>query len=539
MEPSSAPLPASKVRRDIGLISLTMTGLGGIIGSGWLFGAWHTAQLAGPGAVWAWVIGAAFISIVATVFCELGAMFSETGGMVRYGYYSHGSLVGFVAGWANWISIASAVPVEAEASAQYVASWPYPWAHALYNGHELSPTGLGLAAVLVVIYFLLNYWGVQLYAKTNAGITAFKLVIPALTGITLIIAGFHRSNFAVGLHPGHAAMNLPAIFGAVTTSGIVFAFNGFQSPINLAGEARNPQRNVPLAVFSAIAIATVVYILLQVAFVGATPPGDLKQGWSAVNFSSPFAQLALALNLNWLALLLYADAFVSPSGTGMTYTATTARMVYAMEKSGSLPKIFGHIHTASGIPRPAMWLNLCVSFLFLFFLRGWGSLAAVISVATIISYQIGPICVGALRRVAPEMQRPLRTPVIQVFAPVAFTLCTLLLYWARWPLTGEVIALVIVAAPIYAWAEWRHGWKDFGRHLKGAWWLIAYLPCMALVSACGSHEFGGAGLLPYGADLGVVALMGLGFYLWGERSGWRTPAIDLHEQGADDDTELY
>ena len=132
-----------------------------------------------------------------------------------------------------------------------------------------------------------------------------------------------------------------------------------------------------------------------------------------MNFSSPFAQLALALNLNWLALLLYADAFVSPSGTGMTYTATTARMVYAMEKSGSLPKIFGHIHTASGIPRPAMWLNLCVSFLFLFFLRGWGSLAAVISVATIISYQIGPICVGALRRVAPEMKRPLRTPVIR------------------------------------------------------------------------------------------------------------------------------
>ena len=82
----------------------------------------------------------------------------------------------------------------------------------------------------------------------------------------------------MGLHPGHAALNFPAIFGAVTTSGIVFAFNGFQSPINLAGEAKNPQRNVPLAVFSAIAIATVVYILLQVAFVGATPPSDPDPG---------------------------------------------------------------------------------------------------------------------------------------------------------------------------------------------------------------------------------------------------------------------
>ena len=534
-------MPPSKVRREIGLIPLTMTGLGGIIGSGWLFGAWRTAQLAGPGAVWAWVIGAAFIAIIATVFCELGAMFSETGGMVRYGYYSHGSLVGFVAGWANWIAIASAVPVEAEASAQYVASWPYAWAHALYNAptHSLTPPGLALAAVLVVIYFLLNYWGVQLYAKTNTGITAFKLVIPAMTGIALIVAGFHRENFAVGLHPGKAALDLPAIFGAVTTSGIVFSFNGFQGPINMAGEAKNPTKNVPLAVLGSIAIATVVYIILQVAFVGATPRATLAQGWSGVNFSSPFAQLALALNLNWLALLLYADAFVSPSGTGMTYTATTARMIYAMEKSGSLPRVFGRIHEGSGIPRPAMWLNLVVSFLFLFFLRGWGSLAAVISVATIISYQIGPIAVGALRRTAPDFKRPLRTPVLPVFAPVAFTLCTLLLYWARWPLTAEVIGLIVVALPIYIWAEQRHGWKDFRAHLKGAWWLIAYLPAMALVSYIGSHEFGGIGVLPYGVDLAVVAILGFSFYVWGERSGWRTPAIALHERGADDDSELF
>ena len=532
-------MPEPTVRRDIGLIALTMTGLGSIIGSGWLFGAWRTAQLAGAGAVWAWLLGAVIIAIIATVFVELGAMFSETGGMVRYGYYSHGTLVGFIAGWSNWIAVISVVPVEAEASIQYMASWPFAWTHGLYNGHELSTLGLLLAAVLVVGYFLLNYWGVKLYAKTNAGITAFKLVIPAVTGVALIAAGFHTANFSVGLHPGREAINVSAILAATATSGIVFSFNGFQSPINLAGEARNPARNVPLAVFGALAMATVVYVLLQVAFVGATPQDLLQKGWAAVNFSSPFAQLALALNLGWLAFLLYADAFVSPSGTGATYTATTARMIYAMEKSGSLPKVFGHIHAATGIPRPAMWLNLMVAFLFLFFFRGWGPLAAVISVATIVAYQIGPIAVGSLRRTAPDLERPLRTPILPVFAPVAFILCTLLLYWARWPLTGEVILLILVAAPIYIWAEWKHGWKDFGQHLKGAWWLIGYLPTMALVSAVGSHQFGGAGLIPYGWDLGLVALIGYGFYVWGERSGWRTPAIELHKQGADDGAELY
>ena len=176
-----------------------------------------------------------------------------------------------------------------------------------------------------------------------------------------------------------------------------------------------------------------MYLLLQVAFLGSVAPEHLSEGWAALEYSSPFAQLALALNLNWLALLLYADAFVSPSGTGTTYTATTARMIYAMERSGSLPAIFGRVHPRFGIPRPAMWFNLLVSFTFLFFFRGWGKLAEVISVATIITYLIVPVSVAVLRRTAPEVPRPLRMPGLQFLAPSAFVLATLMLYWARWP----------------------------------------------------------------------------------------------------------
>ena len=124
------PAP-SAIRRDVGAFALMLTGLGSIIGSGWLFGAWHAAQLAGPGAFWAWLIGAAIITSIALTYSELGAMFPESGGMVRYGHYSHGSLVGFIAAWSNWIAIVSVVPVEAEASVQYMASWPWAWAQNL------------------------------------------------------------------------------------------------------------------------------------------------------------------------------------------------------------------------------------------------------------------------------------------------------------------------------------------------------------------------------------------------------------------------
>src|SRR3984885_12649882 len=144
----------SAIRRDVGAIALMFTGLGSIIGSGWLFGA------------------------------------------ARYGHYSHGTLVGFVAGWAAWIAIVSVIPVEAEASVQYMSSWPWDWAHSLYvhaaNGQGvLTIPGLLISAVLVVIYFLVNFWSVKVFANTNSAITFFKLIVPAATAVALMCTSLH------------------------------------------------------------------------------------------------------------------------------------------------------------------------------------------------------------------------------------------------------------------------------------------------------------------------------------------------------------
>lgn len=528
----------SAIHRNVGAWALMFTGLGSIIGSGWLFGAWRAAQLAGPGAIWAWVIGAVVILFIAVTYAELGAMFPESGGMVRYGQYSHGTLVGFIAAWANWIAIASVIPVEAEASVQYMASWPWAWAQALYHhaaggAGTLSPTGLGIAAVLVVGYFLLNYWSVNLFARTNAWITVYKLVVPTLTAIALMATSFHPGNFHIGAHGGAHAFNFSAILTAVAISGIVFSFNGFQSPVNLAGEAKNPGRNVPFGIIGSIVLATIVYLLLQVAFIGAMEPADLaKGGWYALDFSSPFAQLALALNLNWLALLLYSDAFISPSGTGATYTATTARMVYGMQRNGTLPKVFGRVHPRFGIPRPAMWLNLGVAFIFMFFFRGWATLAEVISVATIISYLTGPVSVSVLRRTAPALHRPLRIPLLPIIAGLAFVFATELLYWARWPRTGEIILLMVVALPIWFWYAVQRGGADLLKQVRGALWLILYLPAIAALSWAGSAKFGGHGYLPYGWDLVIVALVAVAFFVFGLVCGWRTPEVAAIEMEA-------
>ncbi|MEV7781895.1 APC family permease [Kitasatospora sp. NPDC088351] len=536
----SAPAPRTAshthYRRSLGTISLTAVGLGSIIGSGWLFGAERAARLAGPASIVAWVIGAAVALTIALTYSELGSMFPKAGGMVRYGQYSHGSLAGYLAAWANWIAIVSVIPGEATASVQYMSSWHFGWAQGLFNGQELTVSGVAVAGVLLVGYFALNWFAITLFAKTNTAITVFKVVVPTLTASALLLAHFDTSHFQD--HGGFAPNGWSAVFTAVAVSGIVWAFNGFQSPLNLAGEARNPGKSLPMAVIGSILIALVIYVVLQIAFLGAVPTADLSQGWGGLAYTSPLADLSIAWGLNWLALLLYADAFVSPSGTGMIYAATTSRMIHGVQENGHLPAVFGRVDPKTGIPRPALLLNLLIAFLFLAVFRGWGSLAEIVSVATVISYITGPVAVMALRRLAPELPRPVRLRAMPVIAPTAMVFGSLVLYWARWPLTGKVILLMAAGLPIWAWYELRKPWAELKPHLKAGVWMIAYLFVMAGVSWAGSADFGGHGYLPEGWDLLIVAVLALAFYRWGLRSAWQNPSLDAvkHELTAEGGT---
>lgn len=507
-------------QRSITPLALMFTCLGSIIGSGWLFGAYNTAKIAGPAAVFAWVIGMVMMLAIALTYTELGAMYPESGGMGRYAQYSHGPFAGLMASWANWLSMLVIAPIEAVASVQYMAGWSFPWARGLVEDGRLTSSGLGAATLFLLGYTLLNFWTVALFAKSNAAITIFKLVVPLLTALCLIVLGFHSENFTSAASGGFAPYGWAAVFTGVATSGIVFSFNGFQSPINLAGEAQRPERSVPFAVIGGLLLAGVIYILLQIGLIGAVSPTSLQEGgWAGLRFESPFAELAVALGLNWLALSLYADAVISPSGTGITYAATSARALEALSRSGYLPAWLGRLHPTLGVPRNALAFNLGLSLLALYLFPNWEALAAVVSVTCVVGFLTGPVSVVALRRTAPQARRPLVLPGLQVLAPLAFVFASLLVYWSRWPLNGQIMLLVLLGLPIYLVVQARRGWQDTAQHLRSGAWLLVYLLAMTLVSYLGSPAFGGRGVFPYGADMLVVGVLALAFYAWGVRSG--------------------
>lgn len=507
--------PTPKLHRSITPVALMFTGLSSIIGSGWLFGAYNTAKLAGPAALVAWLIGMVMMLVIALTYIELGTMFPESGAMGRYTQYSHGSFAGFIASWTNWLSMVGIPAIEAVASVQYMATWSFPWTQSLVMGGHLTGVGLATASALLVFYMMLNFWTVGMFAKSNTAITTFKLIVPLLAGIMLLFKGFHPENFTALTSGGFAPFGWAAVFTSVATSGIVFSFNGFQSPINLAGEATNPKRSVPFAVIGSLLLSGAIYVLLQVAFIGAIDPATLAQhGWKGLVFKSPFAELATALGMGWLAVTLYADAVISPSGTGITYVATSSRALQALSRSGYLPGFLDKVHPVFGVPRAAMIANLIMSLAALYLFPNWEGLAAVISITCVIGFLTGPISAATLRRTAPHLPRPLSISGMNIIAPLAFIFGSLLVYWSNWPLNGQIMMVILLAMPIYLISQARQGWKDTAQQLRTGAWLLVYLLCMTALSYLGGKPFGGLGVIPYGWDMLAVALLALAFYRW-------------------------
>ncbi|GLZ55236.1 APC family permease [Actinomycetospora sp. NBRC 106378] len=495
------------LRKDLGFWSLLAAGLGSVIGSGWLFSSLYAAQDAGPAAMLAWVIGGALMLCVALVFAELGMAKPESGGLVRYPMYSHGGLAAGVVGWANWISYVGNPPTEAAGVVQYAAAY----LPGVYEGDRLTVPGIALAVVLMAGFVALNWFGVRLFARSNTIITAIKILIPTTTVVLLVASGFDSSNLTD--HGGFAPYGWSAALGSIATAGMVFAYTGFRNVVELSGEARDPRRTVPRALIITILVTIVLYLGLQLAFLGAVPGSALLGGWHGVNFDSPFADLAMVLGLSWLSWTLIADSMLSPSGSGIVFTAANARNVFGLAKNGFFPSWLTGLN-ARGVPARALAVNFVIGLAYLLPLPSWHSIISVTGSIAAFTFQIGSVSLIAFRR-SGLTRRDTRLRGMTVVAPVAFVVSSLVIFWVAWPKLRIAMAITVIGVVVYV-VVWLRSGRPAGQ-LSGGWWLVVYLAGITVLSALGS--FDGAGLLPAPWDSVVVAVFALVIYSWGVRSG--------------------
>jgi amino acid transporter len=518
-EQAPARRPVS-LKREIGIISMLWASVGSIIGSGWLFGAQKGLLAAGPAALISWGIGGVAILVLALVHAELGAMYPVSGGSARFPHYAFGGAAGASFGWFSWLQAATVAPIEVSAMINYATH--YSFAHGWLNKDEtLTSSGLVVAIVLMALVSSVNFLGIRALALTNSTATWWKVGVPL--GTILVVAlfssgGLHPSNFTAA--DGFAPTGAKGILAAVSTSGIIFSYLGFEQADQLAGESRNPKRDIPFAVIGSIIIGIVIYVALQLVFLLALPPSSIGPTWAHVGnglysaFTGPWAQLASLVSLGWLAAVLYADAIISPAGTGLIYTAASSRVSYGLSRNGYVPQAFERLSSRS-VP----WVGVITAFVvgcicFLPF-PSWQSLVGLITSASVLMYAGAPLSLGVFRRRLPDAERPYRMPAAHILSPLAFIISGLIILWSGWTTDWKLGIAILLGYVILAVSRvFRLNSHEPVLQWRAAQWLPVYLVGLGLIVYLSPYGPLTDPVLPLWWDMAVTAAFSLVIYYW-------------------------
>jgi amino acid transporter len=507
------------LKREMGLIGATWASETSIIGSGWLFGALGAAAAAGSAAILGWIIAGIIIIVLALVHAELGGMYPVSGGTARFPHFAFGSGAGISFGFFSYLQAVTVAPIECFAVMQYSQYY----FHSIYDPvtKNVTTTGFVLTIALMAVFTAINFLAMRLFSKVNAGITWWKVAIPVLT-IIILLFKFHPSNFSATSTTANGGFfhdGFKALFAAIPAAGIVFAYLGFEQADQLAGEIKNPQRNLPRAIIIATVIGITIYTLLQVVFIGAMPPSLLTHGFAGIPATNqisigPFAGLAGAVGLGVWATFLRIDAFVSPFGTGLIYQTSTSRVGYGLARNRYFPQIFQKTD-ARGIP----WVSLIFAFIFglLFLLPfpSWHSLVSLVTLASLLMYAGAPLSLGAFRRQVPDADRPYRLPAGTVLAPAAFCAANLLIYWGGFETVWK-LGICIVIGYVLIGVSMAFDPQRPPLDWKSSQWLPVYLIGIGIISWQGQFGPNNTFRIPFWWDLLIVIAFSLVIYFWAQ-----------------------
>lgn len=490
--------PPDTLRRSLGLRSLTLAVVTSTIGSGWLFAPLYAARFAGPASLLAWLAGGVMAFGLALVFAELGSLVPSSGALAQIPLLSHGRWAGFIGGWCAWIAYLTLPTIEVLAMVQYLASSLPSLTADGGQGQVLSSAGLGVAVVLLVMMAWINLAGVSWLARWIDGLTSWKLVVPLLVSLSLMLTAGHWSNLS--LHDANQGAELAGVVSAIGGGGILFSLLGFRTAMDLAGEARNPQRNVPLAMGLGLGVSLAIYLVLQLSFLVAVPPQALSQGWALLQLSNhggPLVAIAMGLGLGWVATLLLSDAVISPGATAMTYMGVSARVAWMMGRLGLLPEALARLNHQA-VPAVALLWSLAIGVVMLLGGPSWQRVVSFLTATLVIALAVGPVSLMALRHQLPRAPRAFRLPMAELLCPLTFVAASWAMQWCGRNALEGAVTLVVVPALLFGLLQSQR--KHALHAACGSWWFV-YLGGLLLIA-----ELSGAqGALP-GGDAGQLLI---------------------------------
>lgn len=524
---------APRMKRSVGFFGLTFVSLGSIIGSGWLLGALSAAETAGGGgSLVSWVLAAIMLIVLALIHADLGAAYPVSGGTARYPHYAFGGFAGFTAGWTTYLQAVAIAPLEVEASLGYVNSvGSIKENFALVNvDGTLTFRGIIIGVLAMLLFMFINLGGAKLMSDSNTGIVIWKIAVPLLTVVVLLILTFHPGNFT---HGGFAPFGFKGIFAALPV-GVVFALQGFEQATQMAGEAKNPKKDVSRAIITAMIIGAVLYILLEIAFVGGLNPAKIGNWQSPIGSGDygPYYTLAITAGVGWLAVILIIDAVISPGGTGLIYVGTTARISYAL----GLPKSLSRL-SIRGVPVWSIVVATVFGMIALAPAPSWQQLVSLITGATAIMYAFAPVSLGALMKGDVRREHPYRLPYPKVLLPVGFAFANLIIYWGKWQATWQLAIGLLIGQLIFVIAALVNANAvDVPRaRWKSALWIWPWFLGLCVLGKLGNFGTDGKGatfwnhplhVIPNEIDALVVIAWSIVIYYWAVRMVQSTELIE-------------
>jgi amino acid transporter len=528
------------LQRSVGFYGLMFVSLGSIIGSGWLLGALSAAEVAGPASILSWILAAGLLSLLALSYAELGATYPVAGGAARFSYYSHGPIAGFMAGWAAWLQAVFIAPIEVLAAITYVNS--VSWVNEHFNmiqrvGDQplLNGNGLVVALILMVLFTAMNLAGAKFLSESNLIVVIWKTAVPVVAVAVVAMLQFKPENFHAG--GGFMPFGVHGVFAALT-GGVVFALQGFEQAVQLAGEARDPKRDLSRAILTAMAIGAVLYAALQLVMIGGLDPANLVGGWKKPLGTDPSAYgawytLALVLGAGWLAKALIIDAVISPAGTGVVYLGTTARLSYALGEEREMPAALAST-SKKGVPVVSILVAAVIGTLALGPFKSWNALVNVVTSATAIMYAFAPLSLASLHKVDGARPRSYRTPAPGFVLPAAFCAANLIIYWGGFATTWKLVCAMAIGLILFAIGAVVRK-TDAGKTLRNAYWIGPWLAGHLVVGYLGRYGDGATNLLPGWIDILVVIAFSLAIFYWAIRLALppdraaAAVATDLHQ----------
>jgi APA family basic amino acid/polyamine antiporter len=429
------------LKRGLGWPSLTLLGIGGVIGAGiFVLTGQQAAVNAGPAIVISFIIAGIVCAFVSLCYAELASMIPVSGSAYTYTYATLGEFIAWLIAWDLILEYGLAAATVSAGWAGYFkrmmegfgVHMPDAWTTAPFaatGGFNVEPTGaiLNLPAMAVILLMA---------AFLIAGITQSKIVNNLIVGLKTTIVLAVIAFGAMHIHPENWVPFIPdpipptpdhpqGQFGwsgiGAAASVIFFAYIGFEAVSTAAQEAENPQRNMPIGIILSLAVCTVLYILMALVITGIAP-------FHTLNNPAPVATaLAAVPDLAWLEQTVNVGVAVGLASTILSLLYGQSRILYSMSRDGLLPPWIGNVNPRTRTP---VWGTVLVA-IFAALVGGLfpiGLLGELVSMGTLLAF--GLICAGVLflRVREPGLPRSFKTPVIWFTAPVGILGCAYLVY---------------------------------------------------------------------------------------------------------------